>query len=68
MPTISIALSNIAARRLRDALTESTNSDDPATLGDVKAYIIADLKQLIRTSEKRVATEAAVSGTDPTIS
>ena len=68
MPTISIALSNIAARRLRDALTESTNSDDPATLGDVKAYIIADLKQLIQTSEKRIAALAAVSGTDPTIS
>jgi hypothetical protein len=73
MPTISLTLSGAAATRLQGALEESLDLTDEdgepraATLADAKDYIVQDLKQLIRTSEKRVAAAAAATGTDPSI-
>ena len=69
MPTITINLSAAAAKRLRATIEESLGPRDndgelrPATLDDAKTYIIGDLKQMIRSSEKRRAErEAAASG------
>lgn len=73
MPDIIISLSGTAATRLRAAITETLDPRDDdgeprvATIEDAKDYIVQDLKQLIRTSEKRVAAAAVVSGTEPTI-
>jgi hypothetical protein len=73
MPTISLTLSAAAANRLQDALTETLDlvdeDGDPrvADINDAKDYIVQDLKQLIRTSEKRVAAAAVPTGTDPSI-
>lgn len=68
MPDITLSLSGAAATRLQNALAESKGVDpSEITVDSLKEYIVADLKQIIRTSEKRVAAAAAVSGVDPTI-
>lgn len=59
MPQITLDLSAAHATRLQDALTEALELDAPATIDDAKDYIIADLKQFVRTSEQRVAGRAA---------
>jgi len=74
MPSITISLSNAAAIRLQDALAESLGLVDDdgkprrATAEETKKYIIADLKQIIGTSERRAAAAAtAVTRPKPTI-
>lgn len=73
MPTITLNLSAIAATRLRAAIAETLDLTDDdgesrdATANDVKGYIIGDLKQLIRTSERRVAAKVVAPGPEPTI-
>jgi hypothetical protein len=73
MPIIEITLSQAAATRLQNALQETLNLSDEegapraATMADAKEYIVSDLKQLIRTSERRVATLNLPAGTDPAI-
>jgi hypothetical protein len=75
MPDITISLTAAAATRLQDAFEESLNLTDEdgnpraATLQDAKDYIVADLKQFVKNSERRVAVKAAQAGaTDPNIS
>ena len=55
--TINVTAAN--ATRLQNALTESLDMEEPATLADLKDYVIQDLKQLCRSSEQRVAAAAA---------
>jgi hypothetical protein len=59
MPTLTIDFSAEHGQRIQDALTESLNLDAPATMADFKAYVIQDVRQLVRNSEKRVAAAAA---------
>lgn len=59
MPTLTIDFSLAHGNRIQDALTESLGLDTPATMADFKAYVIQDVRQLVRTSEKRVASTAA---------
>jgi hypothetical protein len=59
MPTLTIDFSNAHGARIQDALTEAFELEAPATMEDLKAYVIADVKQFVRTSEKRVAAQAA---------
>lgn len=59
MAQIILDLTASQATRLQDALTEALELDAPATIDDAKDYIIADLKQFVRTSEARVAAQAA---------
>ncbi len=73
MPSLTITLSVPAAARLRKSLGDAKGFNDndgnplDATLDDIKEYIIEDLRQLIRASEKRAAVAAATSGVVPNI-
>jgi len=60
MIEVTLTLTNAEGKRLQDALTESLDLEAPATVEDLKGYIIADLKQIVRTSERRVAQQAIV--------
>lgn len=62
MATITLDLTAGQATRLQDAMTIALHLDQPATLDDAKGYIIADLKQLVRNTERREAAEAAKAG------
>jgi len=64
MATLTINFTAANAARLQDALQESIIIDRPATLADLKEYVITDLKQLVRNSERRAAARAALPGTD----
>lgn len=59
MPDITISLTAGNITRLQAALQETQGLDNPATEQEVKDYIIIDLKQLVRSSERRVAVKAA---------
>ena len=64
MPAITITTSGANATRVAAAIQESLGLDAPATAQEIKNYIISDLKQLVRSSERRVAVDAVVDGTD----
>jgi hypothetical protein len=70
MPTLTINFSAEHAVRIQDALQEALaltdGNGDPraATLADLKDYVVADLRQFVRTSEKRVARQAAEMAVD----
>jgi hypothetical protein len=59
MASITITTSGANATRVLAAIEESLGLEQAATDQDVKDYIVTDLKQLVRTSERRVAEEAA---------
>ena len=68
MPTITIDLTAQQAQRLQDALSESLGQ--PATVDDAKTYIKIKLRQLVQSSEKRVAEAQAAAAAvdfDPTV-
>lgn len=60
MPDITISVTSAQAKRIQDAFEEALELDRPATIADVKEYIVSDLKQFVRTSERRVARDAIV--------
>ena len=65
MATVTLNISAANATRLQDALGESMELRDEdeeprlANMGDLKEYIISDLVQFVRNSERRVARRAA---------
>ena len=65
MEKLSINFSGAHAKRIQSALEEvldlvdSEGEPRAATMADLKEYIIADVRQFVRTSEKRVARRAA---------
>ena len=59
MPSITITFNAESATRIAAAFQEVFNLPAPATAQEVKDYVITDLKQVVRTSEKRVAEAAA---------
>ena len=59
MVEITITIPTSQVSRLQSAFEETLGLDRPATVTDAKNYIIDDLKQLVRTSEKRVAAKTA---------
>ena len=61
MPSVTINFDAAQATRLQDALTESLELETPAGVADLKNYIVSDLKQFVRSSEKRVARKVAES-------
>jgi hypothetical protein len=70
MPTLTIDFSMQHAARIQASLEESMELKDengdprPATLADLKAYVIADVRNFVRNSEKRVARQLAEQGVD----
>jgi len=64
MPSITINFSPEHATRIQDALTYALGLEQPATAADLKAYVIADVRQLVRNTEKRMAEEAASAPID----
>ena len=63
MPSVTINFSAAHAQRLQAALEANERSGAPATLADLKQYIISDLKQLVRRTEQRAAARAAAQAT-----
>lgn len=59
MATITLNLSSAAATRIAKALQETLNYAEPATPEEIKDYITANLKQIVRTSEHRAAAKKA---------
>ena len=59
MVDITITIPTAQAGRLQAAFEEALGLDRPATVSDARDYIINDLKQFVRTSEKRVAANVA---------
>ena len=53
MPTVTITTTTEQAQRLADALGVYLNLGRTATSGEVKTYIIANLKELVISHEKR---------------
>jgi len=65
MPSVTINFTAANADRLKTALKQSLQLEDDATVEDLKTYIIADLKQLVRHAERREAQRIAMSNSDP---
>ena len=68
MPSVTLQFSAAHATRIQAALEETrelvdeeTGEPRAATLADLKEYIIADVTQFVRTSEKRAAARASQS-------
>ena len=65
MPSLTINFSTAHATRIQAALEQVLRLEDEngepraATLVDLKNYVVRDVKQLVRTAEKRVARRAA---------
>lgn len=59
MADLTITIPDTAVQRVRDAFTEMLDLGQPATVEDVRQYIIADLKQKVQAAERRVAQRAA---------
>ena len=64
MADITITIPDAQVQRVRDAFTYTLGLDQPATVADVKGYIIEDVKQLVRNAERRIAEEAAIPPAD----
>ncbi len=68
MPSVTLNFSAAHATRIRAALEAGGNLVDedgvprPATVADLKNYIIKDVAKFVRNSEQRAAREAAASG------
>ena len=65
MPSVTINFDGAVATRLQAALEETFRPEDidgnpiPADIAMLKQYIVNDLRQFVRTSERRVARKAA---------
>ena len=59
MASITINFSAEHAARIQTALEVALELDHPATVADLKNYIVTDVKQLVRNTERRIAREAA---------
>jgi len=63
MPTLSIEIPTTAVQRIVDAFTYARNfvdeNGDPraATMADVRAHVIEDLKQYVSAAERRKAID-----------
>lgn len=60
MAQITITIPDEQVQRVRDGLTTALNLDQPATLDDAKAYLIAKLKQVVKNGERDIAERAIV--------
>ena len=67
MASITINFSSAVAQRLAVAFQEALGLDDPATSANIKAYIIADMKQVVRSAEREIARRALEDDDPPTI-
>lgn len=65
MADITITIPDDQVQRVRDAFTEMLQLDQPATVADVRQYIIDDLKQKVRSAERRAAARAAQDADGP---
>ena len=69
MPSVTINFSAAHATRLQtalaanDRLLDENGAPRAATIADLKAYIVSDLKQLVRSTEQRAAARAAAQAT-----
>ncbi len=68
MKEITITLTDPAAKRVSKALQRVKGLADPATVDEIKEYVVTDLKQLVAAVEKKVAAESAVDSYAPNIS
>lgn len=69
MPSLTITLSPGNAQRVAEAFDSFLILDHPTTVDDVKAYLITQLKEIVRNHERRAARAAADAGivdVDPT--
>ncbi len=64
MPSIKLTFTATHVTRIQNAITETLELEAPVTVVDVKKYIIQDLQQLVRTSERRVAVAAVETNND----
>jgi hypothetical protein len=64
MADITITVPDTAIPRVQDAFQKLLNLPGPATLADVKDYIINDLKQVTKNSEERIQRDALVPPDD----
>ena len=55
MPTMNITFTTAQTARIADAFQFALELPAPATAADIKAYIIGDLTQVVRSAEKREA-------------
>ncbi len=59
MASLTLTFTQEDADRILDALTERHNLSAP-TVDDVKAFLITDLQDFVRKSEKRIAVRDAL--------
>lgn len=57
MAQVTITIPDDKVQRVRDAFTYALDLDAQATVEDVKAYILRDLRQFVLTAERRAARE-----------
>lgn len=57
MAQVTITIPDDKVQRVRDAFTYALDLDAQATVDDVKAYILRDLRQFVLTAERRAARE-----------
>lgn len=67
MAQLIIDIPDAQVQRVRDAFTFALGLEQPATVADVKNYIIEDVKQLVRSAEKRIAEQAVVDQVGPDV-
>lgn len=65
MASITITIPVDQEQRVRDAFTELLNLKQPATIAEVKEYIIKDIKQVVRNAERQAAARAAQEADGP---
>ncbi len=63
MPAITLRFSTQHAQRIIAAVGATRKIESPSA-ADVKLHVIAELQQLVRTSELRAATELLAQATD----
>ena len=59
MADVTITIPPAEEQRVRDAITIALGLDQPAVMDDLRQYIINDIKQLVRNTEKREASKTA---------
>lgn len=64
MADITITVPDAAIPRVQDAFQKHLNLPGPATLADVKDYIINDLKQVTKNAEVRLQRDQLIPPDD----
>lgn len=59
MPSVTLTFSSAHAGRIRAALDETLELEEPATVEDFKDYIVKEIRQMVRNAEMRTARLAA---------